>query len=120
LQISKRDILIHIKSFYLMKKTMCPCRNSFIPVNTPRHNGTKRRFTQLHHPYLNRRSMCTKRNIIPFFLFNKESVLHVTGRVLVRRVQGTEVMPIIFNLGTRSNDKTHLLENIDYFLADQK
>src|SRR5690606_30316791 len=119
-QIGKRYIFIHIKSLDLMEETMCTCRNSLIAVHPARHNGTERWLACFHQSNLNGRGMRTQGNIITILFLDKESILHITRRVLRWKIQGREVVPVIFDLRSFGNDKTEFLKNLNDLLADQR
>src|SRR5690625_3285744 len=84
-KVGKRDLIVYIKAFYLMKKTMSSGRNRFISEYTPRTNNTNWKLPLFHHTNLYGRSMGTQHLVrIPA---QKESILHVPGRMVGRKIE---------------------------------
>lgn len=52
-KVGKRDLFINIKTFYLMKDTVCTCRNCLITEHSTGSYDTNWRFLLLHCSYLN-------------------------------------------------------------------
>src|SRR5258706_12745868 len=111
LQIGKTYILINIQSLYLMKEAMCSCRNGFVTIYAPRHNRSDGRLLLLHQSDLNIRSVSAQQDVGIFF--NEERILHLTRRVIWRKIQCSEIVPIIFYLGPISYIESQLFKNFN-------
>jgi len=114
-QIGEADILIHIQSFRLVKKTMRPCADGLIAVYATGTDDPDRRLLPLHRPCLYIAGMCTQQPI--GLLVDIESVLHIPGRMVLRHVEGGKIMPVVFDLGAFRHGKTQSSENMDDLVA---
>ena len=87
--------------FYLMEETVCAIGDRFITIYTSRTDNTDRRLLILHDTCLYGRSVCTKQYVR--IMLDKESILHVAGRVVFCKVQRREYMPVVFDFRSFSN-----------------
>ena len=49
-----------------------------------------------------------------------KGILHVSGRVVFGKVQGSKIVPVVFDLGAFRNGKAQPAEDMDDLVADQR
>ena len=79
------------------------------------NNADRRLFFVEHIADLNRRSVCTQNVAV----FNVESILHRTRRVICRYIQGLEIVEIVFDFRAVRHFKTHTVKQLDHTLQSQ-
>src|SRR5258706_11598672 len=100
-----------------MEKTMCPCTDSLIPVYTSGTDNADGGLLLFHHPRLYTTGMGTQEPIR--LLMNIKSVLHIPRRVIFRKIQGSKIMPVVFDLRTLGNGKPQPSKNMNDLVAHQ-
>src|SRR5664279_3705805 len=111
LEVGERNIFIHIQSFTLVKKTMRSGTDGFITVHAAGADDPDRRLLFFHHPGLHAAGMGAQQPVrIPM---NIKCVLHVPRRMIFRQVEGSEIMPVVFDLGSFSNGESEPAKNLD-------
>src|SRR5690606_33567842 len=100
-----------------MEETVCPRRYSLVTVYPTRHYCAKRRLTCFHQAHLYRRRMRAECNIITLLFLDEKSILHIPGRMLGRKIQGREIVPVIFDFWSFSHNKAQFFKNLDDFLT---
>ena len=78
----------------------------------PRHDRIDRRFDGLHDPDLDRGGVGAQQGATRFTVVHVEGVVHVSGRVVGRKVEGTEVVPLVLDLGALGHSEAHTHENV--------
>src|SRR5688572_28812494 len=104
-------MLIYIKSFYLVKKAMRPGADGFITVNTSGTYYPDRKFTFFHFADLHIAGMCAQQPIR--VLMNIKCILHITGRMMFRKIERCKIVPVIFNLRAFCNNKSQSFKHLD-------
>ena len=101
LEVDKRYILVDVKPFNLVKDTVGPGRDRFVPENPAGEDHPDRRLCRLHRADLYGGGVGAQQDIrIPG---NEEGILHIPGRMVGCEVKGGEIVPVIFDLRTVGN-----------------
>src|SRR4051812_20207899 len=79
-----------------MEGAVRTCADSFIAVDTARHDHAQRRFLCLHHTHLHRGGMRAEHPLL--ILREEKSILHIACRVIGWRTERGEVMPVVLYL----------------------
>ena len=79
-EVRKRNVLINIESFDLMKKAVTTCADGLVSINTTWHQHTNRKFPFFHFPNLNTTGMRTQYPV--GILLYIKSILHISCRVM--------------------------------------
>src|SRR5579862_8436935 len=116
-KIRKRNMLVDIEAFGLVEETMSPGANGFISIYPPRTDDADRRLLAFHHSCLHAARMRAQQPVR--ILRNIKCILHVTGRMIFGQVQGSKVVPVIFNFGSFCNGKTESSENVHDLVSDE-
>ena len=111
LQVRKPDMLIHHKSFDLMKHRRV--RNIAVtPVDSSRRNNLNGRKLGFHRSYLDRRGMCPQDDP----LVHVKGILHISGRVVLRDIQRFKIVVIRLNIRPFGNGEPQGGEDLyDFF-----
>ena len=115
-QIGKSNALFHPQTFALMEHRRMRSITVHAVHATRRNNTNRWIFLIQHITNLNRRSV--RAQYITIFYIKR--VLHGTCRVILRNVQGLEIVEIIFNFGSVRDFKTHATEQFFYALARER
>ena len=86
LEVGETDFLIDIQSLYLMEETVGTSRDGLIAIHTTWAEHTNGGLLLFHHTSLNRTGVGTEDDV--WMCLDKERVLHVAGRMIVREVHG--------------------------------
>ena len=72
-------------------------RYSFVPEYAAGKQRPDRGLFFLHHTYLRRGGVRPEKDVGVFF--NEKGILHVACRMFEREIQGSEVVPVVLDLG---------------------
>ena len=88
--------------------------DGLVAEHASRANHTDWRLLFLHRAHLQRGGVRAQQHI--GMQFHEEGVLHIAGRVLLRKVQSGEHMPVVLNIGTRDSGESDVLKNTAYLV----
>ena len=117
-QVGKRHVFVYIKSFNLMENAVGTGRNGFVAEHAAGENSPNWRLGFFHHPNLNARCVGAQQHIRVFA--DKKGILHVARRVLGRKVQRREHVPVVLNLRPFGNGKSQTGKNFDDFIPNNR
>ena len=100
-----------------MEETVAAGADGFIAVHPARHNDAQGQFALFHLPDLHIAGMGAQQPV--WILLYVEGILHIPRRVVLRQVQGSEVVKVVFNLGAIGNSKTKATEYLDDLVAHE-
>src|SRR5665213_2965849 len=96
---------------------MRPRTDGFVAVNPTRADDADRWFLFFHYPGLHAAGMRAQEPVR--ILMNIKSVLHITRRMIRRKVQCGKIVPVVFYLRTFCNGKTKPPEDLHNAVPDQ-
>jgi hypothetical protein len=108
LELSERNSLINTQPFNLMKDTEAPGADRLITVDLSGYDDTNRGFLALHNTNLHRGSVRAEQNT----LIEKECILHVSGGMVDRKIEGFKIVVIVLNLGSLLCGESHTCKDI--------
>ena len=117
-QVGERYVFVDIKSFDLVKNAVRPVRNGLVAEYPPRANHADRRFLTLHRAHLDRTGVRPQQDIRVFA--DEKRVLHIAGRMLGRKVERREHMPVVLDLGPFGHRIAQPREYVDDFVPYQR
>ena len=94
LEVAERDPFADAEPFDLVEHRRVP-EVVVVPVDAPGADDADRRLARQHRADLHRRSVRAQQPAV----FEEESVLRVARRMVVGKVEETEVHPVVFDLG---------------------
>ncbi len=110
LQIRESHILVNIESLNLVENAVCTRTYGLIAEHSSRADHANRQRHSLHSTDLHAGGVGAQQQRIEMPGRHKESILHITGRVVGREIECLEHVMVILNLRTLRNIVSELAE----------
>lgn len=112
LEVGETDVLVYHQAFALLEHRGVG-RIVIDAEHVARSNHAERRLVRFHVVDLRAGSMRTQHHLV----VHVERVLHVAARVVRRRIERLEVVPVRLDVATEVHFETHLAEEVDNLFA---
>lgn len=115
LEVGEGDVAVHHEPFNLMKHGGMGRIIITVPIDRPGGDDLERRLALLHDADLNRGGMSPEQAI----LGDEKGILHVPCGMILRDIEGLEIMIVILDIGAARDLKSHAQKDIDDLIHHQ-
>ena len=112
LEVGEADVFIDHEAFALLEHRGVG-RVVIDAEHVARSNHAERRLVRFHVVDLRAGSVCTEHHLVVYV----EGVLHIAARVIRRRIQSFEIVPVRLDVAAEVHFETHLAEEVDNLFA---
>ena len=123
LQVGKGHPLVNVQTLNLVEEAVSAGSDGLVAVDTPRADDADGRLAALHGAHLHTARVRAQHDVaghVILVLLDEERVLHVASRMVGGKVQRTEHVPIVLDLGTLGKGEAQAREDVDDLLAHHR